>query len=61
MPATGPASRGTGVCGAAQRFDDSGQFKCLYLVKENRVIDSVSGAMEEFHGISSTTISADQE
>jgi hypothetical protein len=33
-----------------QRFNDDGQFKCLYLVKENRVIDAVSGAMEEFHG-----------
>jgi len=32
-----------------QRFDESGQFKCLYLVKESRVIDAVSGAVEEFH------------
>jgi hypothetical protein len=32
-----------------QRFDPAGHFKCLYLVNESRVIDSVSGAVEEFH------------
>ena len=28
-----------------QRFDPSGNFQCLYLMRESRVIDKVSGAM----------------
>ena len=32
----------------SQRFDATGQFQCMYLIRENRVIDSVSGAMEKY-------------
>lgn len=31
-----------------QRFDATGQFQCMYLIKEQRVIDAVSGAMESY-------------
>lgn len=31
-----------------QRFDATGQFQCMYLIREQRVIDSVSGAMAAY-------------
>lgn len=37
-----------------QRFDSSGAFQVLYHIKESRVIDAVSGAVEEYHTTSGT-------
>ena len=31
-----------------QRFDDAGRLACLYLMREERVLDAVTGAVDRY-------------